>query len=174
MPLQLDVAMLACLTAAIADVRSRKIPNAIPAALALAALAFAATHGFFALLVALALMIGTLFVGTLLFAAGWLGGGDIKLLAAVNGCLGLADAIPFLLYTAICGGLLGLGFATAQGKIPTILRSVGGLLRPFAISGTVAIAPERPIQMPYALAIGCGVVAVALSHSIAPYLRLPL
>ncbi len=174
MPLQLDFAMLACFAAAATDVRTRKIPNVIPAAVALVALGFAVPHGTLAVFIVLALIVATMIVGTLAFAQGWLGGGDVKLLAAVNGCLGFADAVPFLLYTAICGGLLGLCFAAGRRSVPSLLRSVGGILRPFVQGGAAAIAPERPIKMPYALAIACGAIAVALSHSIAPFLRLPL
>ncbi len=174
MPLQLDLAVCACLAAAATDLRTRKIPNAIPLVVALAALGFAAAGGWVAVLVALGLMAATLVAGTLAFAQGWLGGGDVKLLAAVDGCLGLGDALPFLIYTALCGGLIGLCYAAGRRRLPGVLRSVGGVLRPFAVGGTVAIAPERPITMPYALAIACGVIAIALSHSVAPFLRLPL
>ena len=61
-----------------------------------------------------------------------------------------------------------------RGRLPSTFRSVGNLLRPLAIEGTVAIAPARPIVMPYALAIAGGIAMVALSNSIAPFLRLPL
>ena len=174
MPLQLDFALFACLIAAVTDVRTRRIPNVVPALVAAVGLGFAVPHGIVAVLIAFALMLGTMVVGTLAFGQGWLGGGDVKLLAAVAGCLGAADAVPFLIYTAVCGGLIGGGFALAHRRVPAVLRSAAGIFRPFAIAGTVAIAPERPIMMPYALAIAGGVIIVALSHSIAPFLRLPL
>ena len=174
MSLELVIALLACLVAATSDVRTRRIPNAIPIAMALVGLGCAAVHGAPAVGIALALMIGTMLLGTFAFAAGWLGGGDVKLLAAVTGSLGLSDALPFLIYTAVCGGVIAAGFAVVSRRVPSVLRSVTGALRPFAFEGTVAIAPERPIMMPYALAIAAGVIVVALSHSIAPFLRLPL
>lgn len=174
MSLELDLILVACLLAAAIDVRTRRIPNALSIAVAALGLCFAATHGVFTVLVAVALMIATMLLGTFAFARGWLGGGDVKLLAAVTGCLGLADAIPFLFYTAVSGGVIGAAFAIAGRRLPSVLRSTVGVLRPFAFEGTVAIAPERPIMMPYALAIAAGTVVVALSHSIAPFLRLPL
>lgn len=174
MPLELSIALCACAIAAVYDVRTRKIPNALPLALALAGLGFALSHGFASVLTAVGLMLGTLVLGTFAFARGWLGGGDVKLAAAVTGTLGLSDAAPFLIYTAIGGGALGACFALAHRRGASVVRSALGSLRPFAFAGTVAIAPERPIKMPYALAIAVGVIAVALSHSIAPFLRLPL
>ena len=174
MTLELSIALCACVVAAFCDVRTRKIPNALPFVVALTGLGFALSHGVLTGLTTLALMVVTLVVGTFAFARGWLGGGDVKLAAAVTACLGLADAAPFLIYTAIGGGILGGCFALASRRGSSVFRSTLGLLRPFAYQGTVAIAPERPITMPYALAIALGVIAVALSHSIAPFLRLPL
>ena len=174
MQLELSIALFACILAAISDVRTRKIPNVIPLAVALVTLGFAVPHGAATVLIAVALTVMTMLAGTLAFARGWLGGGDVKLLAAVTGCLGLADALPFLMYTAISGGLIAICIALATRRFPSVVRSALVILRPLAFEGTVAIAPARPIMMPYALAIAGGVIVVALSHSIAPFLRLPL
>ena len=174
MSLELSIVLCACVVAAFCDVRTRKIPNALPLVVALAGLGFALSHGPVAGLTTIALIVATLLAGTFAFAHGWLGGGDVKLAAAVTGCLGLADAAPFLIYTAIGGGILAACFALASGRAASVFRSALVILRPFAYQGTVAIAPVRPITMPYALAIAVGVIAVALSHSIAPFLRLPL
>jgi prepilin peptidase CpaA len=174
MQLELSIALFACILAAISDVRTRRIPNVIPLAVVLATLGFALPHGAVTVLTAIALTVMTMLVGTLAFARGWLGGGDVKLLAAVTGCLGLADALPFLMYTAISGGLIALCLALLTRRLPSVVRSTLNIVRPLAFDGTVAIAPARPIMMPYALAIASGVIVVALSHSIAPFLRLPL
>ncbi len=174
MSLELSIVLCACVVAAFCDVRTRKIPNALPLVVALAGLGFALSHGPVAGLTSLALIAATLVLGTFAFARGWLGGGDVKLAAAVTGCLGLADAAPFLIYTAIGGGILGACFALASRRAGSVFRSAIDIVRPFAYRGTVAIPPERPITMPYALAIAAGVITVALSHSIAPFLRLTL
>jgi prepilin peptidase CpaA len=174
MQLELSIALFACVIAAISDVRTRRIPNAVPLAVALVGLGFALPHGIATTLTAIALTLMTMVVGTLAFARGWLGGGDVKLLATVTGCLGLADAVPFMMYTAISGGLLAVCFALASGRLPSVARSALRILRPCAFRGAIATVTERPIMMPYALAIASGVIVVALSHSIAPFLRLPL
>jgi len=164
----------ACAIAVATDLRFRRIPNVLTAALAVAALGLHATSGAAAFGIALATLIGVMFVGLVAFSFGWLGGGDVKLLAAGAAALGFPDAVPFLVYTAIGGGLLGVVFAAATGRLGSVMRSVALIIRPFAYKGTVAVAPTERIMLPYAVAIAFGAVAVALSHSAAPFLRLPL
>ena len=80
------------------------------------------------LLVALAFFVAALFVGLPLetigmhvlaalvvlaiafglFAAGWIGGGDAKLAAAITLWLGFGLTLPYLVYAAILGGILTL------------------------------------------------------------------
>jgi prepilin peptidase CpaA len=164
----------ACAIAVATDVVTRRIPNALTLALAAAALILHGLHGWAPLGVAVAAMAAVLCLGYVAFSFGWLGGGDVKLLAASAATLGFPDAIPFLLYTAIGGGVLGCAFAVATGRLGSVFRAVGLILRPFAYNGTVAIKPTSPTMMPYACAIALGAVAVALSHTSAPFLRLHL
>jgi prepilin peptidase CpaA len=164
----------ACALAVLTDLRSRRIPNILTAALAIAALALHATQGWVPFAVACATLVGVMLIGFVAFSFGWLGGGDVKLLAAGAAALGLPDAVPFLIYTAIGGGLLALIVAIAMGRLGTVIRSVALLLRPLAYKGTVPVAPVKSITLPYAVAIAFGAAAVALSHTAAPFLRLPL
>ncbi len=174
MTVELDLVLLACLAAAATDLLWRKIPNVIPISIALIGLSFAASHGVVTVIVSLAVILAILVLGTLLFTKRWLGGGDIKLLAAACGAMSLGDVPILLVSTSIGGGVIALGITLAQGRFPDVVRSCGNLIRPLVQPGTVAIAPERPITMPYAIAIALGVVTVALSHTYAPYLRLPI
>lgn len=173
MTLAIDVLLIAACAAVVTDLRSRQIPNALTIAVALFALGLSAAHGAIAFLVCLATIFGVLIVGTFAYSSGWLGGGDVKFMAAVAGALG-PQAVDFLVYTSLAGGAIAIVLSIANGRLPSTFRSVGNLLRPLAIEGTVAIAPARPIVMPYALAIAGGIAMVALSNSIAPFLRLPL
>jgi prepilin peptidase CpaA len=174
MTLALWLVLGACAIAVATDLRFRRIPNALTAALAVAALALHAVNGFAAFGIALATLVGVMFLGLIAFSFGWLGGGDVKLLAAGAAALGFPDAVPFLVYTAIGGGILAVVFAAATGRLGSVMKSVGLLMRPFAYKGTQAVAPANPIMLPYAVAIAFGAVAVALSHNAAPFLRLPL
>jgi|SRR4051812_45613445 prepilin peptidase CpaA len=65
-------------------------------------------------------------VGAAAFAAGALGGGDVKLLAAVSLFAGTARIVDFLAITAIVGGVLGLAILAGA---PIGQPAVGGPLR---------------------------------------------
>jgi prepilin peptidase CpaA len=112
----------AAVVAAVCDVRARRIPNALTGALAVAGVSVAgATNGLPGIGIALAMLAVLLAAGTYAFARGWFGGGDIKLLAA--GCCGLtpALAVDFLVYTALCGGLLSLYALATSPRMVTAL-----------------------------------------------------
>lgn len=164
----------ACAIAVGTDVATRRIPNLLTAGLAVAALALHATMGWHSFLLAVATLVGVTLLGFVAFSFKWLGGGDVKLLAAGAAALGFPDAVPFLVYTAIAGGILALVVAIALGRLGSVLSSIALVLRPFAYKGTVAVAPKAPITLPYAVAIASGAAAVALSHTVVPFLRLPL
>ena len=133
----------AAVAAAASDVRSRKIPNALTGALAVAGVCTAgATHGFFGVGIALALLAILLGAGTFAYARGWFGGGDIKLLAA--GCCGLTPALAadFLIFTALCGGLLSLyALATSQRMVTALITRQ---------------LPQTGERLPYAVAAAGG------------------
>ena len=169
--------LVACAVAVATDLRARLIPNAVTIPLAVAGIGISATHGFVSAFVSVAIILCTLVLGTVAFSMGWLGGGDVKLLAAAAGALGVPDALPFLLYTAIGGGILAVAVATATGTLRPVAASAAGMLRPFFYKGTVASAPSsQSVKLPYGVAIAFGAGVVALSHTVAPFLtlRIPL
>ena len=166
--------LAACTVAVLTDLRARRIPNALTATLALAALTIHAFQGWAAFGAAVATLVVVLAVGSIAFSFRWLGGGDVKLLAAGAAALGFPDAVPFVIYTAIGGGILAFIVAVVTGRLGSVMASVALLARPFAYKGTAAVAPANPIMLPYAVAIAFGALAVALSHTAAPFLRLPL
>uniref|UniRef100_I2Q5Q6 Flp pilus assembly protein, protease CpaA n=1 Tax=Desulfovibrio sp. U5L TaxID=596152 RepID=I2Q5Q6_9BACT len=100
------VTAAACLPAAVADMRSRRIPNRItfPAMLVLVAL-----HGFFSGLPGLRESALGLAGGFLVFLIphlfGLLGAGDVKLMAVVGAGLGSQALLTAVLFTSIAGGL---------------------------------------------------------------------
>lgn len=98
------------IAAALTDMASYTIPNrlnlALVAAYPAAALLLGRTP--IEIGVCLALGVGALLVAMGLFAAGWIGGGDAKLFAAVALWLGLPAIASFLMATALVGGALAL------------------------------------------------------------------
>jgi prepilin peptidase CpaA len=133
----------AAVAAAASDVRSRRIPNALTGALAVAGVCTAgATRGLTGAGIALAILAVALAAGTYAFSRGWFGGGDIKLLAA--GCCGLTPALAadFLIFTALCGGLLSLyALATSQRMVTALITRQ---------------LPQTGERLPYAVAAAGG------------------
>lgn len=112
--------------AAIGDVRSMTIPNWISLALAGLFVPVALILGLPPLQVGTHLAVGViaLLIGMALFALRWLGGGDAKLMAAVMVWLGASAALPFVVWTAIAGGIFSLFLLITRSHVP-ILAGVG-------------------------------------------------
>jgi prepilin peptidase CpaA len=145
--------LAACAAASYDDVRRRRIPNWLTGSLALAALAVQSFYGARAVLIALVVMLVLTLAGTLLYSRGGIGGGDIKLAIAASGMLSYPLCVPFLLYSAIGGGLLAIGFMILNRR-PRSNDLV------------------KPKTLPYAVAFLFGALVTVLSQSVAPFLRI--
>jgi prepilin peptidase CpaA len=159
------VLILVTCAAAVFDVRTRRIPNALTGAAAVAALAVHVPAGAPAVLLSLAAMIAAFLVGSVAFSAGWFGGGDVKLIAVCCGLAGFPGALSLVLYVLVAGALLAVVTALARGRLVALVRSTASV----AAHG----APTEEPALPYAVAIAGGSIAYAVS-SIFPVLRLPL
>ena len=135
------------------DLTSYTIPNwislALIAAFFPAALISGAPLGDVGLCLAAGL--GALVLGMGMFAAGWIGGGDGKLLAVCALWLGWPAIMPFLLYTGLAGGALTLGIL--------MLRS--GWFTPIIAGGPVWLRnlSKDGGDLPYGVAIAVGALA---------------
>jgi prepilin peptidase CpaA len=101
------------LTAAVTDLRARTIANRLNLAIALLAPAYWWASGLvpwpdMALQLLLGLAVFGIFAG--LFAMGWMGGGDVKLLAALALWLPLALMLKTILFMSLIGGALTLAY----------------------------------------------------------------
>jgi len=144
--------------AALQDVAQLRISNAFPVAIVALFCAWIAVIGVEAdiwkNLLAFAVMLA---IGTLLFSRGWLGGGDVKLLAAIALWFDISGGLALIAYVSIGGGLLALGFIVARRLIPAAKN--GGVRPP-------ALRPRGPI--PYGLAIAAGTLMCASWHGTNP------
>ncbi len=147
--------------AALWDVATRRIPNALTLGGLGIALVLRAGLGWGALGAgALGLGVGIL-VGLPLFAIGGLGGGDAKLLFAAGAFMGPAKFLPSLLAVAFVGGALALLVILQRGLLLPALASSGrvlGNLLSFGRRGeriTLEDAPAR-LTIPYGVAIAAG------------------
>ncbi len=160
----------ASLTAAVWDLRCRRIPNWLTLPLFALGLGFNAwADGFSGAALSLGgAAIATLpFVMLYLYAGG--GAGDAKLMAAVGAWLCLAQSLVVLLAVVVMGAILGLAqaawqkqFAKVTARVMDVTRASLGMLqlgqRPmFAPAGDV-----QSLQMPYGVSIFTGVALAAL------------
>ena len=130
----LIVFVMLLLVAAWQDLRSMQIADGLSlgiagvfTAWALAGLA-GGTISFWSVALALACAVGVFAVGALAFAAGMLGGGDVKLLAASSLFAGPALMLDFITAVALAGGLLGIAIL-AGAQIGAAAPTPDGTLR---------------------------------------------
>jgi prepilin peptidase CpaA len=141
------------LAAGLYDLASFTIPNFLSIALAALFLAFAAAAGFSPALLGWHLGAGMLglVLGFGLFAAGWIGGGDAKLFAAIALWLGFADLLPYAVVASLFGGLLSLLLLLArQVPLPAFLLGRAWIVR----------LHDARSGIPYGVALAAGAVAL--------------
>jgi prepilin peptidase CpaA len=84
-----------------------------------------------------------------LFSGGFIGGGDAKLLAAAGLWFGWPDAGPFLVLTALAGGVLAIAYKIGRMfKIEQEVRDIGWVKR------WLNVNPD----LPYGIAIAAGAI----------------
>ena len=101
---------VAMIFAGLRDLTTMTIPNWLTLMLAVIFFAAAAMTSMPLSEIGLHTVVGfvTLLIGMILFARGWIGGGDAKLMAAVALWLGWAQALPYFVVASIFGGALTL------------------------------------------------------------------
>jgi len=143
--------------AAAYDLTTMTIPNRLTAAVAVAFLVVAVLSGMPLSEIALHIAAGlaVLVLTFAMFTAGWVGGGDAKLAAAIALWLGFADLLDYLMLASILGGLLTLGLLAARRyPLPRPLVSLPWAMR--------LHAPETGI--PYGIALAAAAVVI-LPHA---------
>ncbi len=168
------------------DWRERRIPNRLVAVGMAAGLGLGLVTGGLRGLGASAA--GLIVGGAILFvpfALGWVGAGDVKLLAAVGAILGPRGAALSMLYGAVAGGIMSAAVLMRRRRLGLTLAGIGiafigflsyvapGILgrsmRLARQSGQALLAPRSGVAIPYSVAIGLGLlVAMATGFSIVP------
>ncbi len=173
------IGVLACITAAVVDVRTRRVPNWLTFTVLAAALAVSASRGFASFGATVLVVAAALALGVVIHMAGLLGGGDVKLLVGISALVGFPNCVALLLYTALAGGVVALISAASHGHLVAVCKRAGRVLtfawisRSLAVTQALAAAPSFE-RIPYALAIGAGFAALVLSKTYLPALRIPL
>lgn len=159
LPLLLLAAIL--VTASLIDLRTQRIPNALSlggAGLGVAlGFLIGGMPGVFAALGGLAVGFAAFLP---VYALGGLGAGDVKLMAAAGSLLGSPLAgVHAVLYTALAGAVLSLGYWIAREGWQVVLAEALQLLRRRRGEALAASG----LRMPYALAITTGSLVAALT-----------
>jgi prepilin peptidase CpaA len=156
----LAVALIGCVT----DLRTRRIPNALTFSAAVAAVVF---HGLDGGLGGVWHALAGFAVGLVLFlplfALRGLGGGDVKLLAALGAWIGPGAALWLALWTAIAGGPIALVLALSRGYLRQAFENVWSLLMFWRIAGlrphpSMNLGTPGSPRLPYAVPIAVGLV----------------
>ena len=156
----LIVSFLLC-AAAWRDLASRIIPDSFSVALAATGLLLRAMEGWQAACLSLLVALGLFALLLLPAARGFLGGGDVKLAAAV--ALGLSPAATwdFVFATTMIGGLLGLAYLLAPHVVPQFRPVTGApLLWRILVAETWRLRRRGPV--PYGVAIAGGGILTLL------------
>lgn len=145
--------------AAVSDGARFIIPNRVCAAIVLLYPVHVLTHSQpIAWPVAVAIALVALFLGAVAFSRGWAGGGDVKLFAATSLWAGPQLMSPFLLVTAITGGLLAVGavvVSSVEKRKSVRTEAAGG-------AATVSDGKSSRPLLPYGIAIAMGGAFVAV------------
>jgi prepilin peptidase CpaA len=147
------------LFAALHDVAFRTIPNWPPALLFGVGILMRVQSGTLVpgLLAGFLILTGT----TICWLRGWLGGGDVKLLAACGMLVPPALAMSLLLAVALSGGLLAILYLALAKMVSPITRSrPAGLIRRVCRVERYRIRHRGPL--PYGSAIAAGTLFVLL------------
>ena len=155
-------ATLVALIGAGTDIRSRRIPNYLTGPALLAGLLLHTTidgfHGLWTSLVA-GLLCGGIFL--ILYLAGGMGAGDVKLITAVGCLAGLSSTAYLLVLTALAGGVMGVVFALMRGKLKQTLLNMRSLAVHHRAMGLephpdLNVLNADTLRLPYGVAIAAG------------------
>ena len=144
--------------ASLNDIATRTIPDLAPLGLTVIGVMLRVVDGTTA--AALAASAAVLLVGALCWRFGWLGGGDVKLLAAATLWAGPGGTLPLLALMGLLGGLLGLFV------LSPICPDFAGFRRRLPLGPSeVATGHTNPVVVPYGAAIAAAALIVTIPPS---------
>lgn len=155
------VALIASLAiAAVSDLANRTIPNYAIVCVALASLLVKVDRDS-AYLDSVWAVIALIAVLLFLYLRNLLGGGDVKLMAALSLALTATDCYRFVIATAVFGGVLAMTYLLLRKVLPP-LRCKPRAPRLLRIAALEAWRIRRGAPLPYGVAIAAGGIFVLL------------
>jgi prepilin peptidase CpaA len=157
------VVLAVVVSAAIIDLKTRRIPNLLTFGAAAAAAAFYLISGGPRALLTTAIAGWATGIALFLpmFLLRGMGAGDVKLLGAVGAWLGPAGAVWAALYSVLAGGVIALVVGALHGYLGTAFRNLWGLI---AFWRAVGVRPQPGLtiddaaspRLAYGVAIAAG------------------
>ena len=103
------------------------------------------------------------------FALGGMGAGDVKLLAALAAWLGPADAVYLAIFTAMAGGVIGLGVTLLRGYTRQAFSNIWLMLMHWRVVGPkpvpgLTLSDGRAPRLAYAIPIAVGALCTLWRH----------
>jgi prepilin peptidase CpaA len=162
--LVLAILVVATGLAAVIDLRTRRIPNALTGSLAMVGLGLAAanlgTVGIGGALIGFLLGFAFMLPGNVFGATG---AGDVKLFAAAGALLGPATTVRAFFFTAIAGGVIALIVALRRRRLAQTIGATARLMADRTSAVAAIESPSADNRFAYAPAIAIGVVMAALA-----------
>jgi len=147
----LAIASMVLISGLIDDLRSRKVHNSLLIGLVVgviaASLYFRGAMGSIPGMGAFVLALG---MGLPLFAAGILGGGDVKLFAVFSLAVDPLSSVWTFIYALIWGGLFGVTRALLNGQITVLVRNT------YRLGSRQRVVPQELQKIPYTFALLLG------------------
>ena len=153
---QLVLLSLGLGVAVFTDLRTRRIPNWLTAAIAAGGFGLAFGGGVVSpsrAALGLLLGLGLMLPGHLIGATG---AGDVKLMAAVGAVIGPDPVLRAFLYSAVAGGVFALAVASYRGILTVTLMDASRLVTAPSLARTAIEAPSRSNRFAYGPAIAVG------------------
>jgi prepilin peptidase CpaA len=171
----LMLATVASLTAAVIDFRTGHIPNWLTLGTLALALTLRGSEGCAAsglrgggaaMVTTLAGALFCALVPLILYVLAGMGGGDLKLLAALGAMCGPMVGLQVEMYSFVAVLLFAVARMTYEGRLGrTLLNSLSLLVNPFLpATRRSSIAPELMTSLRFGPAVAAGVVATTLAH----------
>ncbi|MBM3793190.1 MAG: hypothetical protein FJW31_03795 [Acidobacteria bacterium] len=153
------------MAAAVTDLRSRRIPNWLTVSAVVAAFAVrAALSGWTGVLAAAMGFALAMAIYAALFALRVMGGGDVKLMAALGAIAGPANWLVIFFITSLIGGPIVLVTVLLRGRLGKTLRNVWAILLqlarlrpPYEANPELDVAHPASVGLPHGAMIALGV-----------------
>ena len=149
----LQIVLIAMVAAAAwTDLRTRRIPNWIPVSGAVIGVIFGGLSSLAGAAVGFGIFI-------ILYIAGGMGAGDVKLFSAVGALVGPQQLMIVFVFTGLLGGVAALALSLSRGRLRETLAKASGIA-----VGIRSLPAADSLRLPYGVIIAAGTLIHLVSR----------